>query len=304
LFYSEKGGSGNARKSLDYFNQAIALDRNFALAYAGIAEVYRNLGANSVIDPKEASSKAKAAAMKALELDETLAEAHVALANTRTDDWDWTGAERDFKRAIELNPNLAIAHHRYSQYLPDVERFPEALAESKRAQELDPLRVSLKGQEGIILYYARRNDEAIQILENTIKLEPDNVINHTFLAYAYTAKGRYAESIEEYKKAINIGGESTSVECYMGETYALSGKRDEALAILGKLKSTKDYVSPYELAALYAGLRDKEATLQSLERAYTEHDLQLQYLKIDPDFDFLRSDPRYADLIHRVGLSQ
>ena len=149
IFHRRKGGFENGRKALDYFNQAVALDPNFALAFTGVADAYRYLAANSVLDPKEAYPKAKAAAQKALELDDRLAEAHVALGMIKNDEWDWAGAEREFKRAIELNSNLAEAHFRYSQYLSQMGRHTEAMAEIKRAQELDPLRITLRGQEGV-----------------------------------------------------------------------------------------------------------------------------------------------------------
>jgi len=302
LFYRRKGGLENGRKALDYHNRAVALDPNFALAWSGVADAYRFLATNGVLDPKEAHPKAKAAAEKALELDETLAEAHASLGIIKTDEWDWTGAEREYKRASELNPNLADAHQRYSIYLSNMGRHTEALAEIKRAQELDPLRISLRGQEGAALYFARRHDEAIQQLQNVIKLEPDNGFAHVFLGYTYAAKGMYTQAIAEYQKYISIEGETTSPLCYLGYALAQSGKRSEAQTILDKLKTTKEYVSPAELAVLYVGLEDKEGAIASLERAYVAHDLQMQYLKVDAHCDSLRSDPRFQDLMRRVGL--
>ncbi len=304
LFYERKGGAEGARKALDYYNQATALDPKFALAHAGVADAYRLLANNSLLDPKEAMVKGKAAVQKALEIDDRLAEAHIALAGFKTDEWDWAGAEREYRRTIELNPNLAQARHRYSQYLSYVGRFADALTENKRAQELDPLRVALKSQEGIILYLAHRHDEAIEQLQNALRLEPNDAVSIVYLGYAYAAKGQYAEAINEYQKTISIEGEITSTLCYLGYAYAKSGKRDEALAVLNKLKTTKEYVSPAELAILYVGLGDKEAAFESLERAYAAHDLQLQYLKVDASFDPLRADPRFQDLVHRVGLPQ
>jgi serine/threonine-protein kinase len=302
LFYRRKGGFENGRKALDYHNQAVALDPNFALAWTGVADAYRYLAAGGVLDPKEALPKAKAAAQKALELDDTLAEAHVALGLIKMDEWDWAGAEREFKRASELNPNLADAHFRYGVYLTNVGRPTEALAETKRAQELDPLRAALRGQEGAALVFARRYDEAIQQLQNVIKLEPDNSFAHVFLGYAYAAKGMYPQAIEEYHKNISIDGETTSTLCFLGYALAQSGKSTEAQAVLDKLKNTKEYVSPAELAALYAGLGDKEGAIASLEKAYAAHDLQMQYLKVDPHYDSLRSDPRFVELSRKVGL--
>ena len=303
LFYLRKGNNENSRKALDYFNQAVALDPKFALAYASIPAPYLNLTASGA-DPKELLAKARAAAQKALELDDSLAEAHNGLARIKMFEWDWSGAESEYKRAIELNPNLAAAHNGYATYLSRMEKTPEALAEIKRAQELDPLRINTKTNEGIILYFARRYDEAIQVFQNVIKIQPDYAQSHVYLGYTYAMKGQYAEAIAAYQKKISLDGETPSELCYLGYAYAKSGKRDEALAILNKLKTTKDHVSPAELAILYVGLGDKEAALESLERAYREHDLQMQYLKVDPHYDALRSEARFQDLMRRVGLPQ
>ena len=301
-FYSRKGGFENGRKALEYHNQAVALDPNFALAWTGVAEAYRYLQANGLLDPKETLPKAKAAAQKALELDETLAEAHVALGQIKSDEWDWPGAEREFKRAIELNPNLAEAHFSYSVYSTNVRRPTVALTEIKRAQELDPLRIRLRSEEGAALYFARRYDEAIQQLQSVIKLEPDDGFAHVYLGYIYALKGMYPQAIAEYQKQMSIDGETTSTQCYLGYALAQSGKRNEAQAILDKLKRTKEYVSPAELAILYVGLGDKEGAISSLEKAYAAHDLQMQYLKIEPHYDSMRSDPRFIELMRKVGL--
>ncbi len=302
VFYRRKGGFENGRRALDYHNQAVTLDPNFALALAGVSDAYRYLAAGGVMDPKEALPKARAAAQKALELDETLAEAHVALGLVMLDEWDWAGAEREFKRATELNSNLADAYFRYTSYLSFMGRHTEALAKIKRAQELDPLRIQLRGQEGNALYFARRYDEAIQQLQSVIKLEPDYGFAHVVLGYAYAIKGMQREAISEYQKQISIDGETTSTQCYLGYALAMSGKKGEAHAILDKLKSTKQYVSPAEFAILYAGLGDKDGAIASLEKAYAAHDLQMQALKVDPHYDSLRSDPRFIELMRKVGL--
>jgi eukaryotic-like serine/threonine-protein kinase len=301
LFYDRKKEAESLRKALDYYQQAIALDRNFALAYSGMSSTYTFLAEASVLEAKEALSRSKTAAMKALELDETLADAHWALANVKANEWDWAGAENQYKRAIELNPSLAVAHYNYAYYLACMERYSEALAEIKRAQELDPLNVHFGATEGFILLFARRYDEAIQRLQTVIKTEPDNPTGHVFLGYTYASKRLYPEAIAEYQKFISLE-ESTSVECYLGYAYAMSGKRSEALALLQKLKATKEYVSPAELAVLYAGLGDKEGALGLLEKAYEAHDLQLRYLKVEQHYDSLRSDPRFVELMRKVGL--
>lgn len=303
LFHARKGGIQNYKKALEEFNQAIAIDPKFAPAYANVAVIYTNLAANGALDPEEAKPKAAAAIETALELDETLAEAHAAKAIIRGDEWDWSGCENEHRRAVELNPNLAAAHSNYAGYLSRMGRHTEALSEIKRAQELDPLRIDFRSKEGRIVLWARRYDEAVQKLQDVIKLQPDYSPAHENLGYAYDAKGMYAEAIAEYQKVISLGAETTSVQAYFGYALAKSGKRDEALAILDKLKTTKEYVSPAELAILYAGLGSKEEALQSLNRAYDTHDLQMQFVKGEPHYDSLRSDPRFINLMRKIGFT-
>jgi serine/threonine protein kinase/TolB-like protein/Flp pilus assembly protein TadD len=304
LFYQRKGNNvENFKKALDYFTQAVALDPKFALAYTGMPFAYLNLSTTGE-DPAEMLAKAQAAAQKALELDESLAEAHHALAIIKRNEWDWSGAESGFRRTIELNPNLAAAHGNYANYLSIMGRTAEALAGIRRAQELDPLRLGFKAVEGAILYRARRYDEAIQINRNAVEIQPDDANAHVYLGYMYAARGQYAEAIAGYQKNISLNGERPSTLCYLGYAYAMSGKRGEALAILDKLKATKEHVSPAELAILHVGLGDKEAALESLERAYQAHDLQMQFLKVEPHYDALRSEARFQNLMRRVGLQQ
>jgi TolB-like protein/DNA-binding winged helix-turn-helix (wHTH) protein/Flp pilus assembly protein TadD len=303
FFYLRKGAKfEDARKALDYFNQAVALDPDFALAWVGVARTYRFFAGNSLLDPKEALIKAKAAVRRALELDQTLAAAHWVMAGIKQNEWDWAGAEGEYKRAIELNPNLADAHFRYAEYLSMIGRHTEALAEIKRAEELDPLRDSVRAREADTLFLARRYDEAIEILQNAIKLTPESIGAHFTLGYTYAAKGMSERAINEFQKVISIQGETTTGLCYLGYALAMSGKRSEARAILDKLKTTKEYVSPTELAVLYVGLGDNDGAIASLEKAYAAHDLQLQTLKVDPGLDRLRSDPRFQNLVRKVGL--
>ena len=303
VFYKRKESLDNWKKAYDYFNKALAIDPNFPQALAEAANAYRFLGVSGLLDPKEAYPKAKEAAQKAIEVDETLADGHLSVGTIKFDEWDWGGAEQEFKRAIELNPNLAEAYFRYAQHLPLMGRFTEALAAIKRAQELDPLWTSMKAQEAACLFYARRYDEAIRQFEQFIKLEPGLGFAHTILGYAYASKGLYQEAIAEYKKSISLDGESTSIQCFLGYALALSGKRSEAQAILEKLKTTKEYVSPAELAVLYAALGDKEGALASLERAYAAHDPQMIFLKVDPHYDSLRSDPRFQNIMRQLRLT-
>ena len=303
LFYFRKPGIDGAKKSLDYFNQAVALDPSFALAWVEVARVNRFIAGNSLLDPKEVIFKAKAATLKALELDGSLAEAHLELAGIKQGEWDWNAAEQEYRWAIELNPNMADAHARYSNYLSMMERHTEAIAENKRAQELDPLRVELRSQEAFALFLARRYDEAIAKAQEAIDLGSNKGFSHFGLGIMYAAKGMYKEAINAYQQAAIIKGEDmTSLRCYLGYALAMSGKRRQAQAVLDQLKTTKEYVSPTELAVLYVGLGDKDGAIISLESAYAAHDIQLPTLKVDPHFDGLRTDPRFAALLRRAGL--
>jgi Serine/threonine protein kinase len=302
VYYRRKSAQ-SIPTALDYFNQAISLDPKFALAWAGISDAYLNLGGMGTLDPKEAMPKAKAAANKAVELDELLADAHISQADSMLYEWDWSGAEREFKRAFELNPNLAEAHSSYAGLLWRLGRPEESLPELRRAEELDPLDLRHRIREGAALYVARRYDEAIQMFDSILKLAPDDPTVLVYRAYTYDAKGMYNEAITEYQKLISIQPDTrASTECYLGYALARTGQRNEALAILEKLKTTKDYVSPMELAILYTGLGDKESAIGLLQKAYAVHDLQLQYLKCEPHFDSLQNDPRYIELIKKVGL--
>lgn len=299
LFHFRKGGFDNVRKALDNFNQAVTLDPSFAIAWVGIANSYRYLVAKSLLDPKEMLVKAKAAAQRALDSDETLPEAHSVMARIKQDEWDWSGAERSYRRAIELNPNLAEAHSRYSQYLSATGQHNEALAEVKFAQELDPLRLSLR--EPGALGSARRYDEAIDKLQMIIKLNPDFGEAHGALATMYDAKGMHSQAVDEFRTWITLDGETTSILCYLGYALAMSGKRNDARVILEKLKETKEYISPAELAVLYIGLGDKEQALATLEKGYKTRDPGMQNLVVDQYYDSLRRDTRFQDLVKRIG---
>ena len=218
-------------------------------------------------------------------------------------DWDWSGADREFKRAFELNPNLAEAHLTYANLLSRFGRHEEAIAEVRRAQQIDPLDLRMRVGEPVALFFARRYDEALQKLDSLLKLAPDNESAVIFRAYTYDGAGKYNEAIEDYKKSVSLGDTTMSTQCYLGYALTQVGRKSEAQAILEKLKTTKEYVSPAELAVLYVGLGDKEGAIASLEKAYAAHDLQMQYLKIDQHYDSLRSDPRFVELIKKVGLS-
>ena len=307
-FHWNKRTGEAIKKSIGYFNQAIEKDPSFALAYAGLADSYV-VPANR-LPPKEAMPKAKAAAMRALELDESLAEAHTSLARVlAVYDWDWAGAEKEFKRAIELNPRYAVAHQWYGGYFEATGRHAEAIAQRKLAQELDPLSPILNFELGLAFYFARNYDQSIEQFQKTLELDPNFPGVLTFLPAAYEQKGMYDEATG-LKNSILLRADSertTSTSIAMaglGHVYAVSGKTAEAQAVLSQLKhrSAQEYVSAYSIAMVYAGLGEKDQALAWLEKAHEERAFQLQDLAVEPRWDDLRSEARFADLVRRVGL--
>ena len=302
-FYWNKGGTENRNKAVEYLNRAIALDPGYASAYAELSLSYCDLVMLGILDPREFTAKAEGAAHKALELDEELAEAHLALAKTKLNDWDWEAAEREAKRAVELGPNLARARSMYGFYLSLQGRHDQAIAEGKRAIELDPLSPEINFRVGMSLLLARQNDQVIEAAKKLLELDQNYIDSQTLIGYAYAAKGQYAEAISAYQKAIKLGDTSPDTQIYLGAAYAKGGQREKALAIVKRLEGSRGYVSG-ALADLYATLGENEKAFAVLERAYAEHDNQLQFLRVNPNLDPLRSDQRFADLMQRVGLAQ
>jgi len=306
-FYFNKRTEEGMEKALENFQQAIEKDPNFALAYAGLADTYDLLGApdaGGTMRPNDVFPKAKAAALKALEIDESLAEPHVSLAHVKYYyDRDWPGAEREFKRAIELNPNYPQAHHWYAVYLVGTGRTNEGLAEIRRAQELDPLSLPINMAVGWLLCDANRPDEGIDQFRKTLEMDPAFVVAHHRLAQCYERKGMYDATIAEFQKISNLGATSLGT-AGLGQAYAMAGKRNEAQKELAQLQelSKRRYVSPAAFALIYAALGDKDQAFSWLEKSVDEHDLITARLKVDQRFDSLRSDPRFADLVRRVGI--
>jgi serine/threonine-protein kinase len=300
-YYWGKENEEGFKKAIENFNQAIAIDPHYALAYSGLADTYSLLGIYGYLDQKEAFPKAKFAAQKALEIDDTLAEAHASLAKIRELEWDWSGAESAHKRAIELNPNYASAHLYYSSYLTKMGRHDESISESKRAEELDPLSLSIKASTGFVYFMARRYDQSIEEYQKTLEMDSSFMTAHYMLGYVYMAKGMYKEASAEFQKCIDIEGSIPSNLLPLARTYALSGKKAEALRILDQVNSTKEYVTPIDMVHLYLSLEDQKQVFIWLQKAYESRDGQLGYLKVDPFMDSLRSDPRFQDLVRRVG---
>lgn len=291
-------------QGIDYFEQAIKTDPNYAAAYAGLADCYNMQVIYGVHKPKDGFPKAKAAAVKALEIDDTVAEAHSSLAFIKFRwDGDRVEAEREFRLAIQLKPTYAPAHQWYSSYLAALERFDEAIAEAKRTSELEPLSFTASSHLGWIYYLSGRNDEAIEQCKKILKLEPNSFPARRYLGLAYEGKGMYPQAIEEFQKGVKISG-SPLMLALLGHAYAASGKTAEARQVLADLHEleTRRYVSPYTIAAVHTGLGDKDQAFKWLERAYEERDVWLMNLKVDPVFARLRSDKRFQDILTRSGL--
>jgi len=303
-YYTSRLTQEGFEKGIESFNQAIALDPNYALAYAGLGGCYIN-AVDLILPPREAMPKAKEALRRALAVDDTLAQAHVALAVIHWQyDWDWAAAEREFRRAIELNPNEARVHASYGFFLALMGRFDEGIAEEKRAQELDPLFVGASLQLGVVLHLARRYDQAVEQARQTINMDPNFWLAHTVLGRAYEQQGQLQDAIAECQKARQIDDTTAEILMDLGRAYAVAGQRAEAAAVLAELqaRSRRSYVAPFHIAMVYVGLGQKEQALAWLERAYRERSWYLTWLKVAPEFDSLRPDPRFADLLRRVGL--
>jgi adenylate cyclase len=297
----------DAKRAIDYFQQALAKDPNDALAYAGLSDAYVSLiFPLGVAAPREAMPKAKEAALHALAIDNALGEAHASLAwVTFFYDWDWPAAEREFKRAIELNPNNADAHHWYSHFLMGQGRIEESLTQSKRALELSPFDILLNVHLGWHYLYARQYDQALEQIEKTVEMDKNFAETYPFLGLILEQKGRYDEAIAAFQNAIRLfPGGSSIAEAELAHTYAVSGNREAAQKIITELQelAKSKSVSSYQIAAIYAGLGEKDRAFAWLEKAYEERSDGLVNVNADQRFDSLRSDTRFQDLARRIGL--
>ena len=307
LYYWNKRSSADIKKAIDYYEDAIIKDANFALAYAGLADAYATLGILDDQRPQDLTSKARSAAMKAVELDDGLAEAHAALGYVKHRyEWDFVGAEKELRRGIELNPNYATAHQWYGWYLISLGKFDGALAEFQQAQQLDPLSLYTNLTLGVPYFYSHNYEKAAEQFQRVSEMNPDFPLAHSWLARTRMHQGKHDEALAELQKTGKLRGESLTEFPLAGYLYALAGKRAEARQVLeASQRASKDhYVSAYGIGTIYAGLGENDKAFESLEKAFNERDSTMAFIKVDQRLDNIRSDPRLAKLIERVGVPQ
>ncbi|HVE59588.1 MAG TPA: tetratricopeptide repeat protein [Pyrinomonadaceae bacterium] len=290
-------------KGIEYFQQAIALDPNYALAYVGLADTYLPMALTSGVPSGEVMPKAKAAALRALEIDETLPDAHVVLGLIHFwYDWDWQAAEKQYLLALENDPNSAEAHFGYAHLLSNTGQHEKALSEIRLARELNPVSLRTNALEGQILFFAGKSEEALDRLNQTIDLNPNFWLSQLFLSRVYTEKGMHAEAVAAARKAAEISGNSQS-EAYRAYALARWGKASEARAVLDELLSLSQnqYVPPFNLAVAYNGLGEKGKALDYLEKGFAEKDLRMAFLKVEPYWNNLRAEPRFIALMKKMN---
>jgi eukaryotic-like serine/threonine-protein kinase len=305
-FYWNKRTAEGLLKSIAYFEQAIARDPGYALAYAGLADSYHALPDLTTVAVGEALPKARTAALKALELDDSLAEAHSALATVKEDyDWDWSGAEQQYKRAIELNPGNATTRVFYSNLLMELGRLTEALSEARTAQQLDPLSPRANDNLSAVLYFSGEYEQCIKQCMKTLEFDPRSPQAHRHLGQAYAQKQFYGEAIKELEKAKELSRGNDETLSELGYVFAISGSKEQALRVLGQLMHSADgHISQYRLAIVLVGLGEKGKALECLEYAVKDRSPGVVHLKVSPHFLELHSDPRFQQLLGEMGLSE
>ncbi len=306
-FFWNKRTEEGLRKAIEYFEKTIDKNPNYALAYAGLADSYFILCDYYYVPPKDVYQKAKEAVLKALEIDNTLAEAHTSLAMITFRQWDWEGAEREFKRVFELSPNYATAHHWYALFLMYMSRIDEAIEEIKRAQKLDPLSLIINRNVAWVFYFARRYDKAVEGLKKTLELDPNFILTNASLGKVYLHMSMYEEALREIQKEKDIIGRfDPQVETWRGIAYECLGRTGEAKQVLDSLleQARKTYIPPILLANLYFALGEMDEGFNCLNKGYEEHDNTILEIKADPGFDSIRSDPRFIALLKKMGLEK
>jgi TolB-like protein/tetratricopeptide (TPR) repeat protein len=302
-YFWNKRDRESVLKGLEYFQQAVQVDPAYALARVGLADSYAVLGTNGWFPPREAFAKGKAAAEQALERDDRIAEAYAPLALIKAQEWDWAGAESDFKTALTLNPGYAIAHQWYALLLCSLGRHEDAVQEARRAAELDPLSPSISLRTGEVLFYARRYGEARQALQRTLDLSPDFPWAECYLGCMDLKEQKFKESIAELQRATALSPQDSWIRASLGYAYGLSGRKGDAQALLDELKkeSRERYGSRCDVALVCVGLGRNGEALDWLEEAYKQHESELSWINVDPLFDALRSDRRFRDLVRRMN---
>lgn len=304
-WWNRRSESG-LRQAIDYFEQAIAMDPQYAPAYSGLADSYSLLGNSGAVPARKVKVKAISAAVKAVELDATLAEAHTALGHVRaTYCWDWQSAYQEYRTAIALNPSYATVHHWYAiTYLAPLGLFENALLEVQKAEELDPVSASIKRDIAIILYYARRSDQSVQQSQRTIGFEPEFHSSYWALGLALESLSQHAEAVFAFEKGLELAPQNPRLTAALGHTYARWGKSSEARKIQQRMQvlSALRYVSPFDFALVHLGLEERDQVFVRLQQAYRARSYELVSLRVDPRFDSLRSDLRFHDFLTRLGL--
>ena len=291
------------KKAIGFFEAALKIDENYAKAYTGLADSYAALALLEFMAPNEAYPKAKAAVSKALSLHAGLAEAHTSLGLIRFQyDWDWQGAEEEFKVALDINPSYAPAHHFFADYLKAVGRFDEAIVEIEKARELDPLSLAINTGVGHVLYLSRQYDKAIEEYKRAVELDPSFMATHVWFGRPYLEKGLFAEAIAELETAVRLSEDSTLALAMLGHGLASAGREKDALQILEKLKkrSQNQYVPSYWIAVIYNGFKDKEQTMAWMWKAFEERSSWLVWSKVEPRFDWLREYPEFKSLMNAM----
>jgi TolB-like protein/Tfp pilus assembly protein PilF len=291
------------RKSIAQYEEAIRRHPDYAMAYAGVADSYVMLACRGMVSAKDTFRKARAAARKALELDGELGEAHGSLAHVRLHDWDWEGLDRDFLRAIELHPAQPIVYYWYGEFLMSMGRPEEAIAMTRRAQQADPLSPVIAASLAMILYLARKYDEAVKVLQRAHEIDPDHFLPHLRMGLVRLQQKSYAEAIGELQTAARLADHSTETLAALGTGYAMAGMTGEARKIVEQLRASQaeHYVLPYSIAKIYAASGDKDRTFEWLERAYQESTPDLIELNSEPVFDGVRDEPKFSELMRRIG---
>jgi tetratricopeptide (TPR) repeat protein len=304
-YHWNKRGEESVKKAIAYFHQAIDHDPTYAQGYAGLADCYNILGYYNALPPVEAYPMGKAAALKALELDDSLAEPHATLGVVKRDfEWDWPGAEEEFQKAIELNPGCVEAYHWRGTLLSMLGQHAEALREKTKALAMDPLSVVIRTDLARMFYFSRDYDQALEQYQAALDMDPNFSAAHLWRAHAYEQKGMFDQAISELQAGMRLSNDSPFALAKLGHGYALAGRCEEAKAVLKQLHAVarERYVSPYDIAMVHVALQENDEAFVWLQRAFEQKSLWLGYLNVEPQLDAQRSDRRFQDLLRRIGL--